>query len=164
MLSIQYLPKLFVNNEIVPAKKDNENFIYLGRSFNFKMDNSYHKLELVLNTKEFLERISSLPLHPKNKPLLYNNYILSKLAWHLTIGDLGLTWVKYNLDTLLVYFVRSWLEIPVSATIAIDLLSIDKFGLNIMTFSTNFMQSQTSIRKCLQNSKNHDIRKNSSVN
>ena len=54
--SIQYLPKLLVNNEVVPAIKDNENFIYLGRSFSFKMDNNYNKLELVSNTKEFLER------------------------------------------------------------------------------------------------------------
>ena len=157
--SIQYLLKRFVNNEIIPAIKDNENFIYLGRSFNFKMDNSYHKLELVSNTKEFLEKISSLPLHPRNKLLLYNNYVLSKLAWHLTIADLGLTWVKHNLEILLIYVVRSWLEIPVSATTDIALLSKDKFGLNIITFLTKFMQSQTSIRKCLQNSKNHDIRK-----
>ena len=66
---------------------------------------------------------------------------------------------KHNLDTLLVYFVCSWLEIPVSTTIDVALLSKDKFGLNIKNFSTKFMQSQTSIRKCLQNSKNHDIRK-----
>ena len=45
--STQYSPKLFVNNEIIPAIKDNEDFIYLGRSFSFKMDSSYHKLELV---------------------------------------------------------------------------------------------------------------------
>ena len=120
------------------------------------MDNSYHKLKLVSNTKEFLERISSLPLHPRNKLLLYNNYVLSKLARHLTIEDSGYTWVKHNLDTLLVYFVRSWLEIPVSATIDIALLSKDKY---IITFSTKFLQSQTSILKCLQKSKNHDIRK-----
>ena len=126
--SIQYSPKLFVNNEIIPTIKDNEDFIYLGRSFNFKMDNSYHKLELVSNTKEFLEKISSLPLHPRNKLLLYNNYVLSNLTWHLTIADLGLTWVKHNLDTLLVYFVRSWLEIPVSATIDIALLSNQKIN------------------------------------
>ena len=159
MSSVQYLRKLFVSNEIIPAIKDYENFIYLGRSFNFKMDNNYHKLELVSNAKELLEKISSLPLHPRNKLLLYNNYALFKLAWYLTIADLGLTWIKHNLDTLLVYFVCSWLEIPVNATIDIALLSKDKFGLNIITFSTKFMQSQTSIRKCLQNSKNHDIRK-----
>ena len=123
------------------------------------MDNSYHKLQLVWNTKEFFEKISSLLLHPRNKLLLYNNYVLSKLTWHLAIADLGYTWVKHNLDTLLVYFVRSWLEIPVSATIYIALLSKDKFGLNIITFSTKFMQSQTSIRKCVQNSRNHEIRK-----
>ena len=76
--------------------KHNKNFIYLGGSFNFKMDNNYHKLELVSNAKEFLEKISSLSLHPRNKLLLYNNYVLSKLAWHLTIADLGLIWVKHN--------------------------------------------------------------------
>ena len=151
-------PKLFVNIEIIPAIKDNEDFIYLGRPFIFKTDNNYHKLELVSNTKEFLEKISSLPLHPRNKLLLYNNYVLSKLACHLTIADLGLTSVEHNLDTLLVYFVRSWLAIPVRATTDIALLSKDKFGLNIITFSTKFLQSQTSIPKCLQNSKNHDIR------
>ena len=65
--SVQYLPKLFVNNEIIRAIKDNKKtFIYLGRSFNFKMDNNCHKLELVSNAKEFLEKISSLPLHPRN--------------------------------------------------------------------------------------------------
>ena len=139
---VQYLPKLFVNNEIIRAIKDNKNFIYLGRSFNFKMDNNYHKLELVSNAKEFLEKISSLPLHPRNKLLLHNSYVFSTLSWHLTIADLGLTLVKHNLDTLLVYFVRSWLEIPVSATMDIVLLSEGKFGLNIITFSTKFMQSQ----------------------
>ena len=95
--SIQYLLKLFANNEVIPAIKDNENFIYLSRSFNLKMESNYHKLELVLHTKEFLEKFSSLPLHPRNKLLLCNNYVLSKLAWHLTIANLGLTWVKDNL-------------------------------------------------------------------
>ena len=78
--SVQYLTKHFANIEIIPAIKDNENFIYLGRSFNFKMDNNYHKLKLVSNAKEFIEKISSLPLHPRNKLLLYNNFVLSKLS------------------------------------------------------------------------------------
>ena len=102
------------------------------------MNNNYHKLELVSNTKEFLEKISSLPLHSMNKLLLCNNCVLSKLAWRLTNSYIELTWVKHNLDTLLVYFVRSWLEIQVSATIDIALLSKDIFGLNIVNFPRNF--------------------------
>ena len=105
------------------------------------MDNNYHKLELVLNAKDFLQKISSIPLHSRNKLLPYNNYVLSKLSWHLAIADLVLTWVKHNLDTLLAYFVRSWLEITVSATIDIVLLSTDKFGLNIITFPTTLEKS-----------------------
>ena len=92
-------------------------------------------------------------LHPSESSTFQGS-----VYWTLALSYLS-TWVKHNLGTLLVYFVRSWLEIPVSATIDIALLSKDKFGLNIITFSTKFMQSHTSIRKCLQNSKNHDIRK-----
>ena len=157
--SIQYSPKLFVNNKIIPAIKDNKDFIYLGRSFSFKMNNSYHKLELVSNTKEFLEKISSLPLHPRNKLLLYNNYVLSKLVWHLTIADLGLTWVKYNFVGLFCsLMVRNPIQRHNRYCTVIKRFE-RKFGLNIITFSTKFTQSQTSIRKRLQNSKNHDIRK-----
>ena len=105
------------------------------------MDNNYHKLELVSNAKDFLQKIKSIPLHSRNKLLPYNNYVLSKLSWHLAIADLVLTWVKHNLDTLLAYFVRSWLEITVSATIDIVLLSTDKFGLNIITFPTTLEKS-----------------------
>ena len=66
------------------------------------MDNSYHKLELVLNRKEFLKKVSSLPLHPKNKLLLYNKYVLFKLAGHLAIADfkayLGKTQLRHFVD------------------------------------------------------------------
>ena len=45
-LSVQTHPKLFVNNEQIPALKNNESFKYLGRYFNFEMDNEEHKKEL----------------------------------------------------------------------------------------------------------------------
>ena len=43
---MQTHPKLFVNNEQIPALKSNESFKYLGRYFNFEMDNEEHKKEL----------------------------------------------------------------------------------------------------------------------
>ena len=36
--SMQFQPKLFINKEIVPSVKSGESFRYLGRYFNFEMD------------------------------------------------------------------------------------------------------------------------------
>ena len=41
--SLQYEPKLFVNNKTVPTVKSRESFKNLGRYFNFEMDNKVHK-------------------------------------------------------------------------------------------------------------------------
>ena len=68
---------------------------------------------------------------------------------------LGETQLRHFVGLFCSFMVRNSSQ----CTIDIALLSKDKFRLNIITFSTKFMQSQTSIQKCLQNSKNHDIRK-----
>ena len=41
--SLQYEPKLFVNSKTVPTVKSGESFKYLGRYFNFEMDNKVIK-------------------------------------------------------------------------------------------------------------------------
>jgi len=82
--SLQYEPKLFINNEIVPAVKSGDSFKYLGRYFNFEMDNEIHKEKLKSSLPDMLTRIDALPVLPKNKLLLYQRYILSKLSWHFT--------------------------------------------------------------------------------
>ena len=50
---MQTHPKLFVNNEQIPALKNNESFKYLGRYFNFEMDNEEHKKELLDITNKY---------------------------------------------------------------------------------------------------------------
>ena len=52
-LSVQTHPKLFANNEKIPALKNNESFEYLGRYFNFEMDNEEHKKEWLDITKKY---------------------------------------------------------------------------------------------------------------
>ena len=42
-LSVQTHPKLFVNNEQIPALKNNESFKYLCRYYNSEMDNEEHE-------------------------------------------------------------------------------------------------------------------------
>ena len=89
-----------------------ESVTYLGRHYNFQMDETKHRKNALQKSNELLKQIEDLPLHPKNKLLLFNLYLLSKISWDLTIADLGFTWVKSNMDNLVSSYLRKWLEIP----------------------------------------------------
>jgi hypothetical protein len=58
----QSFPNVFVNTEQIPVIGKGDAFKYLERYFNFEMDNSAHKQEL-LETAD--DKIDMLPLHPK---------------------------------------------------------------------------------------------------
>ena len=154
----QYKPKIYINNVLIKGVEDNESFKYLGRWFGMEMNNNEHKEELLVTTEKILSLIHQLPLHPRNKLLLYNQYFLSKISWDLTITDIDITWVKQNLDSICHRYFRRWLEIPVSGTVEILQLSRSLFGLEVIDVSTKFTLCQVTRRKCLEHSLNEDIR------
>jgi hypothetical protein len=80
--SAQYLPKLLINKDLIPATKTAESFEYLGCHFDFNMTNQKHKSKLISLIDELLSEINLKPLHQKNKILAYSRYVLSKLSWH----------------------------------------------------------------------------------
>ena len=45
--SIQYLPKILINNILIPTIKIGEHFCYLGRYFDYIMSDKEHKSELI---------------------------------------------------------------------------------------------------------------------
>ena len=104
-----------------------------------------------------MKRIDDLQLHPKNKMLIYQLYVLSQLNWNLTIADTDITWVKQSLDSIVNQYVRSWPEIPIAGTLDIIQLSKRKFGICYVIISTRFTQCQTAIRNNLQKSPNNDV-------
>ena len=63
--SIQYLPKLILNNSLVPTVGKNMPFKYLGRYFNFHMDNTDHMSILLDTINDLMLKIDCLPCHPK---------------------------------------------------------------------------------------------------
>ena len=75
--SIQYLPKLFKNNCLVPRVELGKSFRYLGRYFDFNMSDEDHKSEVYDTLTNILNEIDDLPLHPKNK----FSYIQSSCAF-----------------------------------------------------------------------------------
>jgi hypothetical protein len=156
--SIQYLPKLLINNELIPATKIGESFRYLGKYFDFSMSEKEHKQELITLMDDIMSEIDLKPLHPKNKLLLYSRYLLSKLSWHFTVTTLSKTWVSENMDSVVNKYVRKWLEIPISGTLSNVYLTSNKFGLNIYPPSIKFVQCQTVARNTLKTSPNHSIK------
>ena len=139
--SMQFQPKLFINKEIVPSVKSGESR-YLGRYFNFEMDDKDHKVQIQSCLLNLLQRIDSLTILPSNKLLLYDRWVLSKLSWPLTVTNLSKTWVVEDLDSATTRFDHKWLELPISATLSGIILPQSKFGLNFQLPSTKFLQCQ----------------------
>ena len=156
--SKQVKPKLTIANRLIPAVEIGKSFKYLGKYFDYEMSDKDHKEELLSKVKEMLEIIDSLPLHPKNKLLIYSRFLLSQISWHLTVSQISQTWIKQNLDNVVASYVRKWLEIPISGTLDIVALGRAKFGLNFTSVSARFAQCQVTNRKCLSESRNKDIR------
>ena len=155
--STQYLPKLTINHETVPTVDIGESFRYLGRHFNYTMDNQIHMSEALEFLNALMKKIDDLSCHPKNKLIIYHRYVLSKLSWHLTIADLSKTWVIQNLDNVVARYTRHWLELPISSTLSTVILQNSKYGINLILPSTKFIQCQTVIRNALKSSPNPDI-------
>ena len=155
--SVQYLPKLLINNQLIPKISIGEAFQYLGRYFSFSMSDEQHKSELISLVEELMADIDSKPIHPKNKILLYSRYLLSKLSWHFTVSSLAKTWVIENIDSKVNSYIRKWLDIPISGTLSTVSLTRNKFGLNICPPSVKFIQCQTVLRKALKTSPNDSI-------
>ena len=138
-----------INNNVVPTTKMGESFCYLGRHFDFSMSNNKHKAELISLINELMSDIDLKPLHPKNKLLLYSQYVLSKLSWHLTVAPLSKVWITENIDSIVNQYIRKWLDIPVSSNV---FLNRNKFGLNIIPPSIKFTQCQSTLRNTLKSS------------
>ena len=122
------------------------------------MDDEEHKKNILETARELLHEVDSFPLHSKNKILLYKSYILSKLSWDFTISDISVTWVKTNIDMKVDEYFCRWLEIQISGTLNICMLSKSKFGLNVIDPSRKFIQCKTIYRNLLKNSKHEGTR------
>ena len=156
---VQFSPKVYINNVLVKGIKADESFLYLGRYFDFHMSDREHKNELTTKLKEYLEKIDGLDVHPRNKILIYQKYVLGKISWHLTVTKISPTWIKEHLDNMVSNYIRSWLELPVNGTLKIATLSRNKYGLNFINISTRFTQCQVTFRNALKNSTNKNINK-----
>ena len=155
--SIQFLPKLTINNSVVPPVEIDSSFRYLGRYFNFTMNNHQHMSDLLDTTNTLMSKINDLSCHPKNKLFLYHRLLLSKISWNLTIADISKTWIIENLDSIVLKYIRQWLELPISATLSSLIIKRSKYCISLVLPSIKFIQCQTNIRNKLTSSPNNDM-------
>ena len=141
----------------MPSVKNGDSFKYLSRFFDFEMSNENHKTKLLSLITSLLKEIDDLPLQSKNKLLLYHVYVLSKVSCHFTVADLSRIWVVENIDDLVSKYIRLWLDLPISATLASVDHSKDQFSLNLQLPSFKFTQCQTVSRNALKSSPNTNI-------
>ena len=128
---MQFQPKLLINNKTVPPVEKGASFRYLGRYFNFEMNNDDHMASLKTSFSSMLSEIDSLPILPQNKLRLYQTYLLSKVSWNFTVTNISKTWVIQNLDYLVSRYIREWLDLPIYATLSGIILSKNQFGLSL---------------------------------
>ena len=95
---VQYLPELILSHDVIPTVEIGKSFKYLGRYFNFPMENHNHLSEVLDLVTTLMAQIDGIPCHPKNKLLIHHRFILFKISWHFTIASLGKTWVVENID------------------------------------------------------------------
>ena len=155
--SRQYQPYLNICKQRVPPVKENESFVYLGKNFNFKMDTTKAKDQLKSTIETYLEKIDKLPLHQKSKVKIFNQYVISKIKWTLSIYQIGETWIKQNCDSTLNRYLRKWLNFHPGANVKHLQLPKKAFGLNLKSISTTAISSRISTRCLLKSSKSSDI-------
>ena len=121
------------------------------------MSNDKYKSELTTLVDDLMSDIDSKPLHPKNKLLFYNHYVLSKLSWHFTVATLFKTWVIETIDSLVNQYIWKRLKIPISGTSNTVFMMKNNFGLSIYPLSVKFTQCQLVLRRALKLSSNESI-------
>ena len=113
-----------------------------------------HKSKLLSLFSIFMKRIDYLPLHSKDKLLVYHRHVLSKVSWHFTVADLSKAWVTDNFDNLVSKYIRRYLDLPFSATLISLIFTKSQFSLNLQLPSIKFTQCQTVSRNIARSSPN----------
>ena len=143
----------------------NESFTYLGKDFNFGMDYTAIKLSLKDKVLNYFLKIDLLPLHPKNKLLILQRYVFSKIKWQFSMYQLTETWVKQNIDDFIINkYIRKWLCMPISANVTHLSLPAKYLGLDIISAKQTYLQCQLSVNRIIKSTSNAETKRLYEIN
>ena len=129
---LSILSLLSINFERILPLKIDDSFTYLGKDFNFGMDCTKIKDNIIGDIWKYIKKIDLLPLHLKNQILIVQRFVFSKLRWSFSIYDLTETCAKQKIDDVILNkYYRKWLNMPISGIISHLRLPTKSLGLNI---------------------------------
>ena len=152
--AIQYQSNLTINGEKLPPIENGESFEYLGKQFSFSVATDVIKSQLHSDLMDYIDTIEHLPLHSRFKIMIVTRYVYGKLRWRLTVNEIDSTWIKTNLDSLVLRFVRKWLQLHPGAHLR---LPPKKFGLSLLLPSDIATSCKLTVRHILKSPRNNGI-------
>ena len=155
--AVQYQPIIKISGQLVPPIEDGESFTYLGKQFNFKMDCSNVKIEILDELQNYLKKIDIFPINPFYKIRVVQRYVYSKFCWRFSIYPLTISWVHSNMDSLISKYIRKWFQIPISGNISHLKFSKSQLGIGFCSISDIYNQCKITVRRILRTSVNPDI-------
>jgi hypothetical protein len=155
----QFKQSLFIDNVLIPPVESDGSFKYLGKIFDFSMNNNITKLNLVTKLSSLLNTLSRQRCSVYTKLKILKLYIPSQFSFDLRINDLSSTWIEQNLDSLICNSVREWLNMPVSSCVAEVLhLPLKQGGLGISSLKDLNQTLQLKVRSYLKSNSNTSMR------
>ena len=126
---------LFVNQEKIPSIPIGSHFIYLGKIYDFHLNNERAKEEVQHKLLKMLKTTSDLRISVHLKLKILKTYIHSQLTFELRLYNFGSTWIEDCLDMVCANQVREWLNMPPSGCVK-EMLAMPKYecGLGIPSF------------------------------
>ena len=91
--------------------------------------------------------------------MILTRYVFSKLRWTLTVYEFPLTWLKQNLDSSALYYVRRWFQFHPGANATHLTLPSKYLGAGVSLISDLFEKCQLSKRTILKGSSHADTKK-----
>src|SRR5207245_1946696 len=154
----QIIPKVWLSSGDIPATQLDSDFVYLGKIFNFKMNNKSAKNAVATKLDSMLKTTSSLSVKPQSKIKILYSFISAQLAFELKIYDFSATWIAETLDARCVNRVRDWIEAPISSCVSEWLqMPLNKGGMGIVSFKNRSERLALSTRHALRTSTHSDI-------
>jgi len=103
----QFKRMLCIDEVPVPIIDNGSSFVYLGKTFDFQMDNSLPKAVHQDGLRQLLTITSNLKVRPQLRLKILKTYIPSQIDFELQTYDISLTWIEQNLDLSDLSFAQS---------------------------------------------------------
>ena len=153
------MSNLSIGNESIPTVEIGASFTYLGKMFDFDMNNNAAKIQLSEKLTRLLNKTSALNIDPQQKLKILKVFIPSQISFELRIYDFAYTWIEQTLDALIYNAVRDWMNYPISTCVKEFLaLAKNQGSFDIPSQKSTTQKLRLNQRYMMKFNKNEDMR------